>query len=488
MIWSRLSLSGKLFVAVVLPVLFAVLLLAGAVAFSMRAGFSRYLLDTELSQFDTLVTTLEQHPEASAGWPSLSDFDAWVYLLEDMVPRRARPPGAGPGSGPSPVSGPAFGAGGPPPERHAGGQGPVPLPDRLSLLGLDGRLIAGGVITGTTHADRPLRNADNTVIGTLRLTHVGANPEPSDNAFLARQFRVIGLTALVALLCASMVAWLTAQQFLAPIRRIGDHVARLASGDLSSRLNATRRDELGRMMRDHDALAESLESSRQRERQWVSDTSHELKTPLAVLRAQIEAQQDGIRPTTPKILNSMHDAVMRLTRLTEDLSLISRSDEGRLQLAPVPVVLSALTRAAAHDQRPRMREAGLRLKVTEAEATPLTVQGDPVRLRQVLDNLLDNACRYTDAPGRITVACHRVGDRAEITVSDTTPCPPAETLPELFDRFRRGETSRARSHGGSGLGLAICRALIEAHGGTITATPSDLGGLCIRVQLPLSQD
>ena len=482
MIWSRLSLSGKLFVAVVLSVLFAVLLLAGAVAYSMRAGFSRYLLDSELSQFDTLVATLEQHPEAGAGWPSLSDFDAWVYLLEDMVARPEHPPA----SGPAPR--PAFGVGGPPPERRGGGQGPVPLPDRLSLLDPDGKLIAGGVITGATHADRPLRNADNAVIGILRLTHVGADPEPSDGAFLARQFRVIGLTALVALLCASVVAWLTAQQFLAPIRRIGDHVARLASGDLSSRLNATRRDELGRMMRDHDALAESLEASRRRERQWVSDTSHELKTPLAVLRAQIEAQQDGIRPTTPKMLDSMHDAVMRLTRLTEDLSLISRSDEGRLQLAPVPVDLCALTRAAAHDLRPQIREAGLRLKVTEAEAAPLTVQGDPVRLRQVLDNLLDNACRYTDAPGRIVLSCRRAGDRAEIILRDTAPCPPTETLAGLFDRFRRGETSRARSHGGSGLGLAICRALIEAHGGAITAAPSDLGGLCLRVQLPLSQD
>ena len=487
MIWSRLSLSGKLFVAVVLPVLFAVLLLAGAVAYSMRAGFSRYLLDTELSQFDTLVTTLEQHPEANSGWPSLSDFDAWVYFLRDTGPRRVRPPGAGPASDPAP--GPAFGAGPPPPDRRRdGGQGPVPLPGRLSLLGPDGRLIAGGGITGTTHADRPLHNADNAVIGTLRLTHVGTNPGPSDGVFLARQFRVIGLTSLIALLCASVVAWLTAQQFLAPIRRIGDHVARLASGDLSSRLNATRRDELGRMMHDHDALAESLEASRRRERQLVSDTSHELKTPLAVLRAQIEAQQDGIRPTTPKMLDSMHDAVMRLTRLTEDLSLISRSDEGRLQLATMPVDLCALTRAAARDLRPQMRDAGLRLKVNDAEAAPLTVQGDPVRLRQVIDNLLDNACRYTDAPGRIALSCRRAGDRAEITVRDTAPCPPAETLPELFDRFRRGETSRARSHGGSGLGLAICRSLVEAHGGTITATPSDLGGLCIRVQLPLSQD
>jgi len=486
MIWSRLSLSGKLFVAVVLPVLFAVLLLAGAVAYSMRAGFSRYLLDTELSQFDTLVTRLEQHPEAGSGWPSLSDFDAWVHLLEDMMPRPAPPPEAGPPS--APPSGPAFGAGPPPNGHRGGGQRPVPLPDRLSLLGPDGALIAGGRITGATHADRPLHNAENAVIGTLRLTHVGTNPGPSDRAFLARQFRVIGLTALIALLCASVVAWLTAQQFLAPIRRIGDHVARLASGDLSSRLNATRRDELGRMMHDHDALAESLESSRRRERQWVSDTSHELKTPLAVLRAQIEAQQDGIRPTTPKILDSMHDAVMRLTRLTEDLSLISRSDEGRLQLAPVPVDLCALTRAAAHDLRPQIREAGLRLKVTEVETAPLTVQGDPVRLRQVIDNLLDNACRYTDAPGRIALSCRRAGDRAEITVRDTAPCPTASTLPELFDRFRRGETSRARSHGGSGLGLAICHSLVEAHGGTVTATPSDLGGLCIRVQLPLSQD
>lgn len=474
--WSRFSLSGKLFVAVVLPVLFALVLMAGAVAWSMRSGFTQYVLDADLDQFAGLARSLEQHPEAAAGWPSLSAPRAWQDLLAPHARRPPRPPG------------PAAGGGPPPPPR---GKGPGPGPghvrplDRLSLLAPDGTLIAGRPGTSTAFADRPLRDASGQPLGTLRLSHLGRLPQPADSAFLAHQFQVISVTAVIALICASLVAWLVAQQSLLSIRQIGNHVARLAKGDLSSRLNSTREDELGRMMRDHDALAESLDAARTRERRWISDTSHELKTPLAILRAQIEALQDGIRTASPETLDSMHHAVMRLSRLTDDLSLLSRSDEGRLLQTPVPVDCCALLHDAARDARPAIEAAGLKLETTSPRR--LIVMGDPVRLRQVLDNLLDNACRYTDAPGRLLLSCERAGDAAQITVSDTGPSPPADTLPQLFDRFRRGETSRARSHGGSGLGLAICRSLIEAHGGTITARPSDIGGLTIRILLPLTE-
>ncbi|WP_428929238.1 ATP-binding protein [Marinibacterium sp. SX1] len=543
MSWSRLPLSGKLFVAIVLPVLFAILLMAGAVGYSMRAGFSNYLLDAELAQLSALAETLEQHPTAAQGWPGLDDPAAWHAMvmghlpgpppligpgpthdqappqrasqppvqppeqatgqavdqatdqapdLPDGQPRRqtpdARRPDSQPPHQPSNTHHPDSQPPRQPPDLRPAGPGqpglprPGPLPDRLALITGDGRVVAGGAM-GDTHAERILRDAHGRVLGRLRLSQPGIRPEPADSAFLAAQFRAIGLTAAIALLCASAVAWFMARQFLAPIRRIGLHVARLTEGDLSSRLHATRGDELGRMMQDHDTLAERLDAVRRREKQWISDTSHELKTPLSVLRAQIEALQDGIRPASGEALDRMHHAVMRLSRLTDDLSLLSRSDEGRLPLSLIPLDLCALAREAADDLRPRCRSAGLRLLAHRGPA--LVVRADPVRLRQVIDNLLDNACRYTDRPGRIDIRCRHAGTMAELTVSDTAPCPAPAALPGLFDRFRRGETSRARSHGGSGLGLSICRALLTAQGGTITAAPSDSGGLAVTIQIPL---
>ena len=218
----------------------------------------------------------------------------------------------------------------------------------------------------------------------------------------------------------------------------------------------------------------------------MSDTSHELKTPLAVLRAEVEALQDGIRAASPERLNAMHGTVMRLSRLVDDLRLLASADEARLELHHRRVDLAALTRDAVEDARRAGLPDGLDLQIDAPQA--LIVRGDPGRLRQVLDNLLDNARRYTDVSGRIVVRCVAQGAEAEVTVADSAPCPPEASLPSLFDRFARADVSRSRDLGGSGLGLSICRSLVAAQGGTIEVAPSDMGGLRFCVRLPLNKD
>ncbi|MFW2589388.1 ATP-binding protein [Sagittula sp. SSi028] len=478
MIWARLSFSGKLLFAVILPVLFAVMLMTLAVGYAMRSGFSTYLLETEIAQFDALATVLADEPES---WDILSDPDVWAATVETHVPRpskrsvqRAR---ALKLSDPAPPPPPD---GSPPTPPHVR---PKPLPERLALFDADGRLVSGQPQPDAPWVSRTIRNDQGARIGELRLTQMGETSAPADAAFLASQMRAIAVAAGIALLCAALVAGLTARQFLNPIRAIGRHVARLTDGDLSSRLGSDRRDELGVMMRDHNVLAERLSEQRKRERQWISDTSHELKTPLSVLRAQIEALQDGVRTCDDTALTSMHHAVMRLARLTDDVSLLSRSDEGRLPLATTTLNMCGLLHDAAQDITARLDAAGHELQI--GDMAPLYVSGDPMRLRQVIDNLLINACRYTDPPGVIRVDCYANAGRAIIIVEDTGPCPPPDLLHDMFDRFRRGETSRARSHGGAGLGLSICRALIESHHGTISASRSDLGGLRITIDMPM---
>jgi two-component system sensor histidine kinase BaeS len=477
MIWSRLSLTGKLFAAVVLPVLLAILLMAGAVGYSMRAGFGQYLLETEMAQFRDLAVALSERQGANDGWPELRDLDAWNELVDGYAPLDdVRPPPRGGFSPEGPLDGPPGRPG------FARGPGaPMPLPHRLALFSPEGQLLAGRD-RGDDWAWLPVQVEEGPLLGMLRLYPVGEPSTDAEQLFLNRQLQAISVAALLALLGASTVAFLTARQFLHPIHRIGAHVARLAAGDLTSRLVARRRDELGRMMRDQNSLARSLEASRSRERQWVSDTSHELKTPLAVLRAEVEAMQDGIRVASPEALSAMHATVMRLSRLVDDLRLLASADEARLDLQECAVDLAALARDACRDARRSGLPPGLKLQLDAAG--PMWVRGDPGRLRQVVDNLLDNARRYTDAPGRIMVSCARRAESVEISVADSAPCPPEQNLPGLFDRFARGETSRSRDHGGSGLGLSICRSLVKAHGGTITVQPSDMGGLRVSVSLP----
>ncbi|WP_163851840.1 ATP-binding protein [Pseudooceanicola aestuarii] len=465
MIWSRLPLAAKLLAAVLMPVLLVVVLMVGALTYNMRNGFEHYLLETELQQLDSLAQKLATSVDS---WPLLAAPEAWARLVEQHQPHggdraigpRARPPGPPPG----------------PP-------GPDRLPQRLILIAPDGQVIAGRA-QGESYADLSVPLPDGPS-ATLRLFGRGAPSSEPGRLYLSRQLRAMQVITAIAVLVAALVAFLTARQFLRPIHEVARHVARLAAGDLEHRLTPRSQDELGRMMADQNALAEGLNASRERERQWVSDTSHELKTPLAVLQAEIEALQDGVRRASPETLATMHGAVRRLSALIDDLRLLASSDEARLSITPARIDLSRLvTEAAASAHRAGLAQG---LALTIAADDPVFVRADAGRMRQVLDNLLDNACRYTDRPGRICVTCRPVAGSAEIVIADTAPRPDERTLPAIFDRFRRGEISRSRDHGGSGLGLAICRSLLAAQGGTISAAPSDLGGLRICLHLPLAE-
>jgi two-component system sensor histidine kinase BaeS len=200
------------------------------------------------------------------------------------------------------------------------------------------------------------------------------------------------------------------------------------------------------------------------------------------LRAQIEALQDGVREPDTDTLNAMHLAVMRLSRLVQDIKMLSHSREGRLTTAFDPENLSEIIQEATAAIRPQLEAKGLTLVTDLPDRMPLNC--DRLRIGQVIDNLLQNAIRYTAAGGRVRLRGQCEEDTLRITMDDTYPAPPAADLPHLFDRVFRSEASRSRAHGGSGLGLSVSKAIIEAHGGTITATASDLGGLCVTITLP----
>ena len=474
--WQRLSLTAKLFVAIAASLLLVVFVIAAALTVQMRAGFTTYLLNAELGRLDQLHDTLEDADDARQGWPSLSGDGAWT----DLVRRTSRP--AGPPDRPLPPLRPAIegtdGGPPPPPFRHD----PLHLEDRLVLEDGAGQPVAGREDRSGKSVARVLVGPDGTTLGRLRLYEPRGVGAPVDLVFGAMQLRTFGLILGLAVLLSGFVAWLLARQASRPIRQIGASVSRLAAGDYAARIPVTRFDEVGQLMRDHNALAESLEWARRREREWITDASHELKTPLAILRAEIEAMQDGIRQPTADTLARLHATVMRLSRLVSDLNL--SMGDARVTADNVRLDLASLVQNALTDSAIRMEELGLTIDIRIAG--PVLVHGDPGRLRQVVDNLLENTGRYTQAPGCIRITCEARDEMAVLVLEDTPPCPANEALPRLFDRFFRGEASRARTLGGSGLGLAICRSIVETHHGRIGAERSDMGGLKITVELPLA--
>jgi two-component system sensor histidine kinase BaeS len=210
-----------------------------------------------------------------------------------------------------------------------------------------------------------------------------------------------------------------------------------------------------------------------------------LRTPLAVLRGELEALQDGVRAPTPESLQSLQDEVAALSRLIDDLYELALADVGAQAYQMSELVLVDVVAAAAQSFKGRLAERQLQLQY-DVPAYPLRLSGDRLRLIQLCNNLLENSLRYTDAGGQLQLELRRQGQEALMSLQDSAPGVSAEFLPHLFERFYRPEASRSRAHGGAGLGLALCRSIVEAHGGSITAQPSALGGLHIQVRLPLS--
>jgi two-component system sensor histidine kinase BaeS len=252
----------------------------------------------------------------------------------------------------------------------------------------------------------------------------------------------------------------------------------LAEGRFDVRLDASRSDELGELARHFNTLAHQLESAESARRQWVADTSHELRTPLAVLRAQLEAIQDGVRSAGPQTVDAMLRQVLSLNRLIDELYALARADVGALDLRLEPIDLWQLASAQAQAFEARLEAKGLALDLAPAPAPArATVLLDPDRMRQVLDNLLENSLRYTTLGGRVRLSADTDGATLHLHLEDSAPGVPEQALARLAQRFYRVDASRSRAHGGAGLGLALCRRLLEAQGASLAFAHSPLGGL-----------
>ena len=238
------------------------------------------------------------------------------------------------------------------------------------------------------------------------------------------------------------------------------------------RVPVSARDEIGYLAAAFNDLSERRERLEGQRKALASDVAHELRTPLSTIRSSLEAAQDGVSSPDPAFIASLLEEALLLQRVIDDLQDLAEADAGQLRLHPEAVYLRDLLDHVAAVHRGRAEAAGVRL-TTWTEADPV-VSADPVRLRQMVSNLVSNAVRHTPAGGSVTVLGRHFEDEVLVEVVDTGSGIRAEDLPHVFDRFWRAEKSRSRQTGGSGLGLAIVRQFTEAHGGTVAVT-SDPG-------------
>ncbi|HEX5734898.1 MAG TPA: heavy metal sensor histidine kinase [Blastocatellia bacterium] len=298
---------------------------------------------------------------------------------------------------------------------------------------------------------------------------------------------LLAISNPVALLLASLGGLWLANTALKPVDRITRTVERIGRGNLSERVEEPRtKDEIGRLAATFNEMLSKLEHAFARERRFTADASHELKTPLAVLRGDIEValRRERAKEEYRRVLASSLEEIARLTKLTDDLLTLARSDAGEAMLELEPVSLDRLASEAYNFLQPLADSARVAL---DYKASPVVVEGDQKRLKQLFVNLLDNAIKYTPAGGSARLALDREGDAAIIEVSDTGRGIPAEALPHVFERFYRQSDPGDGRVNGFGLGLAISKWIVEAHGGTIEVSSRPGSGSRFLVRLPVAK-
>ncbi len=300
---------------------------------------------------------------------------------------------------------------------------------------------------------------------------------------------LLTVVVFLALMAVLFGAARSARRIALPFGDLIEAAGRLEAGDYSARVSEHHLGprELRSLLRAFNAMAARLEADEQQRRSLLADVSHELRTPLAILRGDLEAMLDGIHPADHAHLAAAVDEIALLTQLVEDLRTLALAEAGTLPLHIEPTDVAILVQDSASPLMVLAEQAGVRLEVELAEDLPL-IDLDPLRIRQVLVNLIANALRYAPSGTAVRVAARRRGDAIAITVADEGRGIAPEVLPHLFERFSKSEDSR-----GSGLGLAIARRLVEAHGGTIraesgTATGGEPGGTVIEFELPIERN
>ncbi|TFV79388.1 HAMP domain-containing protein [Blastococcus sp. CT_GayMR19] len=321
-----------------------------------------------------------------------------------------------------------------------------------------------------------------TIDGQLRGTLQVALPEGSvpvaDQQFRTSVNQTLLAGGLAVALLASVFGVLLARRVTRPVAELTAAARDLRGGDRTRRAAVTGSDEVAELGRAFNELIESAERQETLRQSFTADVAHELRTPLAILRSQLEAIQDGVLELTPSLIGSLHEETLRLGRLVADLETLTSAEAVSFSLQRDRLDLADVVRTVASSFQPRFAQADLVLGL-RLDAAP--VCGDRTRLAQVVTNLLTNAVKYVPAGGRVMLSTTTTGDgQVELRIRDDGPGIPDPEIPRVFDRYFRGS---ARADG-SGIGLAVVAALAEAHAGNVAASNAPDGGAIITITLP----
>ena len=459
------------FLAVIVVAVGGVAILANR---SARSEFGNYLAQGRIFQAQALAPTFADYYQKQGSWQDVDELVNSGTL--PIMPGGERGMGAGRQHGPPSI---AMGM----------------QMWRIVVADSTGQVVAdsGGSLLGKQLGAGDIKQAasikvNGEVQGYLLVGAFQNQTDPLEADFLHNLNQMLLLSALAAGGAALVLAVLLSRGLTGPLRALAAAAGQLAAGKRGLRVETDGRGEIGVLGQSFNAMAESLESQEALRRQLIADIAHELRTPLAVIRGNLEALLDGIYKPSTETIAPIHEETLLLARLVDELRDLSLAEAGQLPLHTEPTNPADLARGVLSGLAAQANERAIQLELSlPARQLPL-VEVDPGRIRQVLGNLLSNALRYTPQRGRIEVALQAgPGEWVTVRVSDNGPGISAEDLPHVFDRFYRGDRSRARDSGGAGLGLAIARQWVQAHGGSIQVESTPGQGATFTFTLPVSK-
>lgn len=363
---------------------------------------------------------------------------------------------------------------------------------RHLVVDADGIVVidTAGELTGTAFAGSAgaasilIQEGGKTIGRLVAMEESSGGPEDS---LLRAVNRVLLLTAITAGIVGLVIALVLSRSLTSPLRHLTGAVQRFARGERSLSLPAPSGDEVGDLTRSFQSMMSEIEKQESLRKEMTADIAHELRTPLSVIRANLDALSDGVYPLTKENLAPIRESAELLDRLIEDLRTLELADAGQLKLEKTEVDVSRLMRRAAARFSPHAGEHSQKIEIRPAQNLP-PVKADLQRLEQILGNLLDNALRHTPDGGVVRLGADSDAAAVRITVDDSGPGIPADSIDRIFERFYRLDSGRARAEGGSGLGLAIARKLAEAHGGSLTPENRPEGGARFTLRLPVKKE
>jgi len=325
---------------------------------------------------------------------------------------------------------------------------------------------------------------DGEQVGTFLVASMMGIMSDNQNIFISSVNRALIWVGSIAVLLVLLVAFWQSRSIVKPLGQMAEAAKKLAKGDYQQNVLVDRNDELGDMANAFNHMAAELAQQSDLRRQMMADVAHELRTPLSVLRIDLESMEDGLMEPTPENVRVLQSEVKYLSNLVEDLRMLSLADSGDLKIEKTPVELNSLVREMVERQQNTARERNIKLSASYLDKE-IFVMGDPLRLSQVMVNLLSNAIQHTPPEHEIKTEINTVHQTAVVAVTNYGTWIKQEDLERIFDRFYRLDSSRNRDQGGSGLGLSIARSLISAHGGKIWAESVNGESTTFRFTIPL---